>query len=149
MRGDAGCYQRTDKAPVPPGRGDGSEGRQPEAVMGDNHMQKEIECPCDSECLRYGDCVACFEYHQNNPVLPTCMLPERAISHALMTRVYGRLRAAGLVGGPARRTLDRRVCNCRRVCQRRALRMRTNEERRVRDRRVGERRSGVDRRKAR
>lgn len=111
------------------------------------HMHKETECPCEHECPRHGDCAACFEYHRNNPVLPTCMLPEQAISHALMTRVYGRLRTAGLVGAPAKRGLDRRTHNCRRVRRRRVFHMRTSEERRGHDRRVGERRSGMDRRK--
>jgi len=61
-------------------------------------MDFEKDCPCVVvECPRFGNCVACYDYHQNLDRPSTCRMAEAIVSVEHTARVNVRLKAAGRI----------------------------------------------------
>jgi hypothetical protein len=57
----------------------------------------EPECPCTKlDCVRHGDCVACFGNHAGKPNPPACKRPGTVVPPGLAGRVEARVKAAGV-----------------------------------------------------
>jgi len=58
----------------------------------------EIDCPCVVvECPRFGNCVACYDYHKDLDRPSTCRMAGTIVSAEHTARVNARLRAAGRI----------------------------------------------------
>ena len=58
----------------------------------------EKDCPCVvAECPRFGNCVACYDYHKNLDRPSACRVAGATVSAEHTARVNARLRLAGRI----------------------------------------------------